>query len=391
MHIGLVVYDGLDGRSGGYRYDRKLVSYLRDQGDDVEVIAIPRRGNLGTATAAISPSVHRQLDRPVDILLQDALCADILWRHNSHLTEPNAVVAMVHLLRSARGMGNRRLPWRWLEGRYLRTVDGAVCPSATTCRATRALAPIPATVAYPAGRHEGMATDCASVRSQAASGPLDIAFVGNVVPRKGVVTFLEALEVLSGDWRATIVGSFEGDPSYARTVRRTVDRHDSSSRIEVLGEISDERLSTVLKAAHVLAVPARRESFGMVYIEAMEYGTVPIATTVGGPPEFVADGYNGRLVPPDEPAALRRTLQELLTDREALATLAEGALETAGSHNTWAESMGRVRQFLRSRIDDVAEPPALTIPAQRMPETATRSPAGADVNTARDELGSERR
>lgn len=383
MHIALVVYDDLDVQSGGYRYDRQLVAYLRDHGDDVEVIALPRRGPLGTARATLSRAVRRTLDRPVDILLQDALCADVLWRHNRQLTTPDAVVGIVHLLRSANGASTYRLPWRSLERRYLRTLDGAICPSVATRTAIRDLAPVSTSVAYPAGRHDGPVTDAATVRSRASSDPLEIAFVGNLVPRKGLVTLLEALECLHGDWRATIVGSQNADPGHARTVRRKVDRHAASSHIEMLGEVSDDRLDTILDQAHILAVPSRRESFGMVYAEAMEFGTVPIATTVGGAPEFVIDGYNGRLVPPDDPAVLQNVLQELSTDRERLADLSEGALETIGQHDTWEDSMARVRQFLRARIDaGVAEPPMVTKPVERMSATAINGPPVDDAETA---------
>ncbi|WP_096390331.1 glycosyltransferase family 4 protein [Halopenitus persicus] len=385
MHVGLVVYDGLDERSGGYRYDRQLVSHLRDRGDDVEVIALPRKGTLGTARAAFSPSVRRALDRPFDVLLQDALCEDVLWRHNRRLTEPDSVVAIVHLLRSAEGQTGLRSPWRWLERRYLGTVDGMVCPSAATRTATEALASRPAVVAYPAGRHEGRATDRATVRSRASETPFTVAFVGNVVPRKGAVTLLEALTDLAGDWRATIVGDLGADPEHARAVRRAVDRHDASSRIELLGAVSDDRLAAVLEEAHVLAVPSRRESFGIVYLEAMEHGTVPVATTVGGPPEFVVDGYNGRLVPPDDPAALRTALQGLVADRETLASLGAGALETAGAHYTWADSMARVRRFLRSRIvADVTAPPAVTVPAERVSGATTARSVAATARSVAD-------
>ena len=43
MRIGLVIYGSLDTLSGGYLYDRKLVEYLRAQGDTVEVISLPWR------------------------------------------------------------------------------------------------------------------------------------------------------------------------------------------------------------------------------------------------------------------------------------------------------------------------------------------------------------
>ena len=43
MKIGFVIYGSLDTLSGGYLYDRKLVEYLRAQGDTVEIISLPWR------------------------------------------------------------------------------------------------------------------------------------------------------------------------------------------------------------------------------------------------------------------------------------------------------------------------------------------------------------
>jgi hypothetical protein len=38
MRVGLIIYGDLEKLTGGYLYDRKLVNYLRAQGDHVEVI-----------------------------------------------------------------------------------------------------------------------------------------------------------------------------------------------------------------------------------------------------------------------------------------------------------------------------------------------------------------
>lgn len=43
MKLGFIIYGSLDTLSGGYLYDRKLVEYLRDQGDTVEIISLPWR------------------------------------------------------------------------------------------------------------------------------------------------------------------------------------------------------------------------------------------------------------------------------------------------------------------------------------------------------------
>src|SRR5688572_2813302 len=43
MKIGLIIYGSLDTLSGGYLYDRKLVEFLRAQGDIVEIISLQWR------------------------------------------------------------------------------------------------------------------------------------------------------------------------------------------------------------------------------------------------------------------------------------------------------------------------------------------------------------
>lgn len=41
MRVGLIIYGKLDTISGGYLYDRQLVRYLRQQGDEVQLISLP--------------------------------------------------------------------------------------------------------------------------------------------------------------------------------------------------------------------------------------------------------------------------------------------------------------------------------------------------------------
>ncbi len=43
MRLALLIYGGLDTLSGGYLYDRKMVAYLREHGDDVSLVSLPWR------------------------------------------------------------------------------------------------------------------------------------------------------------------------------------------------------------------------------------------------------------------------------------------------------------------------------------------------------------
>ncbi|WP_255190825.1 glycosyltransferase family 4 protein [Natronobeatus ordinarius] len=384
MHVGLVVYGGLDRTSGGFRYDRKLVSHLEERGDEVEVIAIPWRSYPRHLGDACSRSIRSRLNRPFDVLVQDELCHPSLWRHNPRLDRPGAIVALVHLLRSG-GPQTRLGPlYRTIERRYLETVDAAVCTSADTRDRTRELATVPTLVAPPAGRIEGAAVTPERVTARAQSGPLRVAFVGNLLPRKGLSTLLSGLAHVDGsdpgdeaEWHLTVVGSHDADPA---TARRAVERATVlgiADRVTFTGEVSNRELESILERSHVLAVPARYEGFGMVYLEAMEYGVVPIASAVGGASEFVADGRAGFLVDPDDAGQIGALVAELATDRDRLAALGHAALETAAAHPTWAETMDRVRSFLRARIDTGAGGRSGPATGSRL-EGARDRPSGGD-------------
>jgi len=370
MHVGLVIYGGLDERSGGYRYDRKLVDHLRRRGDDVDVIAIPWRTYPRHLTDNVSRSLRRRLDRPFDVLLQDELCHPSLWRHNPRLEEPDAVVALVHLLRSG-GPATALDPlYRRVERRYLRTLDATVCTSYDTQVRTRDLATLSSVVAHPAGRIEGVALSADRVETRAHDDPFRVLFVGNLLPRKGLLTLLSALagfgiehETSEADWQADIVGGTV-DESYARDVERRVVELGLEERVARHGAVSDEQLRALFERADVLVVPSTYEGFGMVYLEAMEYGVVPIASAVGGAGEIVTDGVDGYLVEPDDSTAIQSILTTLCADRETLAERARNALRTADDHPDWSESMEQVREFLLGQIRADADQ---TAHSDRMP------------------------
>ena len=86
-----------------------------------------------------------------------------------------------------------------------------------------------------------------------------------------------------------------------------VDRH-----ISFLGKQS--HVERLIPLAHVLLMPSQLESFGLVALEAMACGVVPVATRVGGVPELITDGETGFLEQPGDIAAQAARVVQLLTD-----------------------------------------------------------------------------
>ena len=87
----------------------------------------------------------------------------------------------------------------------------------------------------------------------------------------------------------------------------SVDRH-----ISFLGK--QNHVERLIPLAHVLLMPSALESFGLVALEAMACGVVPVATRVGGVPELITDGEDGFLEAPGDIEAQAARVVALLTD-----------------------------------------------------------------------------
>jgi len=347
MRVGLTLYGSLDGQSGGFRYDRKLVEGLRAAGDTVEVVALPWRSYPRGLADALSPSVRDRLAVDVDVMLQDELAHPTLVGVNPTLSYPT--VSVVHHLRASEG---RRLAplYRAVERRYLQSVDGAVCNSQATRETIRETGGPPAdrtVVAPPAGDRFDPDLTGREITERAHEGAFRVAFVGNIEPRKGLDALVEALARLDESWELTAVGRHR-DASYVETVRERIAATGTGERVRLTGRLSEADLAGVLRESHVLAVPSRYEGFGIVYLEGMSFGLPAIGTTAGGASEVIEDGETGCLVEPGDPADLARALSALAGDRDRLARMGRAARRRYERHPDWTETTARVRSLLRA-------------------------------------------
>jgi glycosyltransferase involved in cell wall biosynthesis len=106
----------------------------------------------------------------------------------------------------------------------------------------------------------------------------------------------------------------------------------------------------------VLLMLSRKEAFGMVTVEAMGMGCVPIAyDAAGGSQEIIDAGQTGLLVPLGDHAAMAGAIVSLDADRDRLARMANAAMARARSAFS-AERMGRGYASLAGEL--CATPPA---------------------------------
>jgi len=361
MHIGIVVYGDLNQTSGGYLYDRKIVEHLRDRGDRVTVFSQADRAYPAGLIDTFDLGFWKELaTAPLDVLLQDELNHSSLAVGNYWLRRAAdyPIVAIVHHLRaSERRSSIDTLISRELERLYLQSVQGFVYNSRTTRQAVHNLtdedSPRPFTVAPPSGHRFDDPPSESSVAVRAKKGPLRLAFVGNVIPRKRLHLVVEGLaRAETPDWRLDVAGDLAKRPAYVDRIRRDIDRYGFGPRITLHGRVSDDDLHRLLNRSHALAVPSAYEGYGIVYVEAMGHGLPVLASPHGGVCEVVEEGRTGVFV--RSASEIASAVDRWASDRAELAGMGRHALRAYREFPTWDASARRVADFLDDLVASYA-------------------------------------
>ena len=180
----------------------------------------------------------------------------------------------------------------------------------------------------------------------AADGPV-VLFVGRLQPLKGIDVALAAFTRLAGDLpgaRLLVVGGPSGPQGEEEAARLRSAASGLGERVRFLPPVPHPALADYYRAADVLLVPSRSESFGLVAVEAQACGLPVVAAAVGGLAHVVADGESGVLVSGWDPGDYAAALRRLLTDAGWAARLSAGARAQA-ERFSWPATADRLLEL----------------------------------------------
>jgi glycosyltransferase involved in cell wall biosynthesis len=159
------------------------------------------------------------------------------------------------------------------------------------------------------------------------SGPLRLLFMGSMDPFKGIfdlVPILEQLNKMKVPAHLTIAGG-----QHALLASR-FKKKKLEHLVTWTGRVPHEECYRLAAESDIFLMPSRKEPFGMVTIEAMSMGCVPIAYDVpSGSTEIIKNGKSGLLVPFGDFGAWTKLIYSLHHERERLAELSNEAIARA--------------------------------------------------------------
>lgn len=356
MRVGLLIYGDMESVSGGYLYNRKLVSYLRNQGDSVQIISLPPRHYWQHLGDNFDNAFFAQIiAAEIDVLIQDAMVHPSVFLLNYRLRKKIniPIITLVHLLTTFDFHPFYSRPfYRFIERRYFQSVAGMIVNSQTTLSQIKALLPacVPShCVAVPAGDNfPDVNVNLKQLQQKIFhSQTLKILVVGNVIFRKGLHILIHALHELADEnFLVTIAGRLDMEPRYTREVQELVETFQLQKQVVFKGIIQGNELASLYQENHLMVLPSAYESYGIVYVEAQQFGLPVIGTTAGAAKEIITHAENGYLIPPENSHALAELLQTLQNDRALLFTLSQNALASYAQHPRWADSCEIIRYYI---------------------------------------------
>jgi glycosyltransferase involved in cell wall biosynthesis len=336
--------------TGGYGYDRRIISGLR---------ALNWRVTVHELDASFPDPTGTALDQAREVLAQlpdqalvmvDGLAAGAMPQLLRVQAQRLRLIALVHhpLAVESGLAAHRALELRNSEQLALKAMRHVIVTSEATRLALRSYGVDPDSVSV-----VEPGTDAAVLAHATRGATLNMLCVATLIPRKGHDVLFEALALLPANWRLTCVGSLEHSPATVRALRAQLQRLGLEQQVTLAGEVDAATLEGYYRHADLFVLATRFEGYGMAVAEALAHGLPVVSTNVDAIAERVGRDA-GLLVAPDDAQALSAALKRILDDPALRDSLAAGASLIRDTLPHWPDSCARMSRIL-ARLQDAPD------------------------------------
>lgn len=175
-----------------------------------------------------------------------------------------------------------------------------------------------------------------------------ILMVGNLEPRKGIESAIEALSLLRGyDFKLDIVGGYEGYRDYYEKMKSFVIASGLSEKIFIHGRVHQDDIVQFYRKANIFLFPSRHEGYGIVLKEAMNFALPIVATDLPTTKEIIEDNVNGFLYKMDDICGMVNALEMLLQSKSLQLKIGRINYRASRDFDSWEDVVVKSFQVIR--------------------------------------------
>ena len=193
--------------------------------------------------------------------------------------------------------------------------------------------------------------------------PLQVAFLGRLVPYKGADMLLEAAAPLIRDGKVFV--DIIGDGPQRDQLRQIVEREQISAGVRIDGWVAHDQVQHRLIGSDLFAFPSIREFGGAVVLEAMALGLTPLVIDYGGPAELVTaeTGFKMPMASREQIVLnLRQMLTRISDDPDPLQQMGQRARQRVFDLFTWSAKARQTLEVYRWVLGERAHKPNFGMP-----------------------------
>lgn len=334
----------LDTPTGGYAYDRRIISGLRALGWTIDLVPLGD-GFPFPATAVLGEAERRLADLPAGTrVVIDGLAYGVMDQAAGRLAARYSLIALVHhplcLENGLQEPDAARL--KTAEGAALSHAEKVIVTSPATADQLSSLFGITrerVSVVLPG-------TERVPPNSRPETGSPRLLAVGTVVPRKGYDLLLAALGAL-GDlsWHLDIVGATDRDVACFEGLEAQIRELGLAERVTFHGAVQPGDLEAFYRSADVFVLASRYEGYGMAYTEAVAYG-IPVIGSGGGAVKDTLPPGASIYCGTEDVEQLRSSLERMIGDPAQRREFAAAARLAAARLPTWEDAASTFSRVL---------------------------------------------
>ena len=334
----------IDTRTGGYRYDKRIIQGLRELGRDVKLISLD--GNFPTPDAHDLMQAQACLESLPDgaLTLIDALAGSVMSEQLATQADRLRLISLVHhpLALETGISADTARQLEQAEAAALAQVQRIITTSEITSLSLRNYAvPDEAVFTISPG------TDSAPLATGSDKQSFALLCVATLTQRKGHSILLQALAELSDlPWELVCAGSHERDTATAQALLEQTEALALQDRVQFPGEVDEQALQQLYNDSDLFVLASFHEGYGMVLDEAIARGLPIVASNAGAMATTVPPGA-GLLCAPGDSRELAAALRRFMTDADTRSSLQAAARVARSRLRSWQQAATEFNEALQ--------------------------------------------